>query len=65
MTETKIESQKVLRLALEDGKHVLKNTVDGVEITISFAEEEPARNAKEACLSIITNQYQNRTVSAS
>lgn len=65
MEEQRITSDKGLRLAMENGKHVLKNTVNGVEITISFAEEEPARNAKEACLSIISNQYQDRAVGAS
>ena len=30
--------------------------------TIFFAAEEPARNAKEACLSIIGRQYESRAV---
>ena len=58
-TETKIQPVKGLHLAIENGKPVLKNNVNGVEITVSFAEEEPARNAKEACLDIISRQYCN------
>lgn len=57
MNEPKIQPIKGLHLAMEDGKPVLKNFVNDVEVTISFAEEEPARNAKEACLSIISRQY--------
>jgi len=46
-----------LHLEMENGKPVLKNKVGDVEITISFAEKEPERNCKEACLGIITRQY--------
>ena len=59
MKEPKIQLKQGLHLAIENGNTVLKNYVDGVEITISFAEAEPARNAKEACLSIIGSQYEN------
>ena len=57
MNEGKIQPIKGLHLAMENGKPVLKNIVNDVEVTISFAEAEPARNAKEACLSIISRQY--------
>ena len=42
----------------ENDKTVLASS--GVDITIFLAEEEPARNTKEACLSIIGRQYENR-----
>ena len=45
-----------LRLTVENGEVVLKNNVNGAEITMHFAKEPPARNA--TCLSILTNQYQ-------
>ena len=57
MNEAKIQPIKGLHFSMEDGKPVLKNVVYDVEVTISFAEAEPARNAKEACLSIISRQY--------
>lgn len=62
MNEQKIQSMRGLRLAVENGKPVLKNICNEVEVTIFFAEEEPARNAKEACLSIIGRQYESRAV---
>ena len=46
----------------ENDKTVLASSIGGVDITIFFAEEEPARNAKEACLSIIGRQYESRAV---
>ena len=49
-------------MAVENGKPVLKNICNEVEVTIFFAEEEPARNAKEACLSIIGGRYSGREV---
>ena len=62
MNERKIQPVRGLHLAMENGKTVLKNICNEVEITIFFAEEEPTRNAKEACLSIIGRQYENRAV---
>ena len=62
MNEQKIQPVGGLHLAVENGKPVLKNICNEVEITIFFAEEEPTRNAKEACLSIIGRQYENRAV---
>lgn len=64
MNEQKIQPVRGLHLAVENGKTVLKNICNEVEITIFFAEEEPARNAKEACLSIIGRQYESRAVEA-
>lgn len=52
------KSETMNRLAEELGV----SRIGGVEITIFFAEEEPARNAKEACLSIIGRQYESRAV---
>lgn len=62
MNEQKIQPVRGLHLAVENGKTVLKNICNEVEITIFFAEEEPTRNAKEACLSIIGRQYESRAV---
>ena len=62
MNEQKIQPVRGLHLTAENGKSVLKNICNEVEITIFFAEEEPARNAKEACLSIIGRQYESRAV---
>ena len=62
MNEQKIQPVRGLHLAVENGKTVLKNICSEVEITIFFAEEEPARNAKEACLSIIGRRYSGREV---
>ena len=62
MNEQKIQPVRGLHLAVENGETVLKNICNEVEITIFFAEEEPARNAKEACLSIIGRQYESRAV---
>ena len=59
MEEKRLVPEKGLYLAMENGEMVLKNNVGGVELTMSFAKEEPARNAKEACLSIIGHQYAN------
>lgn len=58
MEEQNIKPVEGLRLVVENGEVVLKNNVNGAEITMHFAKEPPARNAKEACLSILTNQYQ-------
>ena len=60
MNEQKIQPVGGLHLAVENGKTVLKNICNEVGITILFAEEEPARNAKEACLSIIGRRYSDR-----
>ncbi len=57
-------NDRPLHLAKENDKTILASSIGGVEITIFFAEEEPARNAKEACLSIIGRQYESRTVEA-
>lgn len=57
-------TDRPLHLAKENDKTVLASSIGGVDITIFFAEEEPARNAKEACLSIIGRQYESRTVEA-
>ena len=48
-----------LRLAIDSttGAHILTGTLRGMDVTLSFADAEPARNAKEACLAIITDQY--------
>ena len=46
-------NDRPLHLAKENDKTVLASSIGGVDITIFFAEEEPARNAKEACLSTI------------
>lgn len=46
----------------QSGKYILKGIIHGMEATLSFADEEPARNAKEACLSIITDQYTDHAV---
>lgn len=48
-----------LRLAIDSttGAHILTGTLRGMDVTLSFADTEPTRNAKEACLSIITDQY--------
>ena len=62
MNEQKIQPVGGLHLAVENGNSVLKNICNEVEDTIFFAEEEPARNAKEACLSIIGRQYESRAV---
>ena len=62
MNEQKIQPVRGLHLTAENGKTVLKNICNEVEITIFFAEEEPARNAKEACLSIIGGRYSGREV---
>lgn len=56
------DNNRPLRLVKENDRLVLASTVGGVDITIFFAEEEPARNAKEACLSIIGRQYESRAV---
>ena len=64
MNEQKIQPERGLHLTAENGKTVLKNICNEVDITIFFAEEEPARNAKEACLSIIGRQYESRAVEA-
>ena len=62
MDKPKIQPVKGLKLVMENGKTILKNKVGDVEISIMFAENEPVRNAKEACLSIISHQYcENRT----
>lgn len=55
-------TDRPLRLVKENDQLVLASTVGGVDITIFFAEEEPARNAKEACLSIIGRQHESRAV---
>ena len=55
MNEQKIQPVRGLHLAMENGKTVLKNICNEVEITIFFAEEE-------ACLSIIGRQYESRAV---
>ena len=57
-------SDRPLHLTKENDKTVLVSSIGGVDITIFFAEEEPARNAKEACLSIIGRQYESRAVEA-
>ena len=57
-------TDRPLHLAKENDKTVLASSIGGVDITIFFAEEEPARYAKEACLSIIGRQYESRTVEA-
>ena len=49
-------------MAVENGNSVLKNICNEVEDTIFFAEEEPARSAKEASLSIIGSRYSDREV---
>lgn len=47
-----------LRLEIDStGAHILTGTLRGMAVTLSFADTEPTRNAKEACLSIITDQY--------
>mgnify|MGYP001659368217 CR=1 FL=1 len=56
------DNNRPLRLVKENDQLVLASTVGGVDITIFFAEEEPARNAKEACLSIIGRQHESRAV---
>ena len=56
------DNTRPLRLVKENDQLVLASTVGGVDITIFFAEEEPARNAKEACLSIIGRQHESRAV---
>lgn len=56
------DNNRPLRLVKENDRLILASTVGGVDITIFFAEEEPARNAKEACLSIIGRQYESRAV---
>ena len=53
-------NDRPLHLAKENDKTVLVSSIGGVDITIFLAEEEPARNTKEACLSIIGRQYENR-----
>lgn len=55
-------NDRPLHLAKENDKTILASSIGGVEITIFFAEEEPARNAKEACLSIIGRRYSGREV---
>ena len=55
-------NDRPLHLAKENDKTVLASSIGGVDITIFFAEEEPARNAKEACLSIIGRRYSGREV---
>lgn len=55
-------NDRPLHWAKENDKTVLASSIGGVDITIFFAEEEPARNAKEACLSIIGRQYESRAV---
>ena len=55
-------NDRPLHLAKENDKTVLASSIGGVDITILFAEEEPARNAKEACLSIIGRLYESRAV---
>ena len=57
-------NDRLLHLAKGNDKTVLASSIGGVEITIFFAEEELARNAKEACLSIIGRQYESRAVEA-
>ena len=56
--EIKDPNEGRLHLEMEDGKPVLKNRVNGAEITLHFSEEEPPRNCKEAVLSILTHQYE-------
>ena len=56
------DNNRPLRLVKENDRLILASTVGGVDITIFFADEEPARNAKEACLSIIGRQYESRAV---
>ncbi len=52
-----------LRLALDNtGAYILTGTLCDMEVTLSFADTEPTRNAKEACLSIITDQYTNHMI---
>ena len=48
-----------LRLEIDSttGTHILTGTLRGMAVTLSFADTEPVRNAKEACLAIITDQY--------
>ena len=55
-------NDRPLHLAKENDKTVLASSIGGVDIPIFLAEEEPARNAKEACLSIIGRQYESRAV---
>ena len=55
-------NDRPLHLAKENDKTVLASSIGGVDITIFFAEEEPARNAKEACLSIIGRRYSSKEV---
>ena len=62
MNEQKIQPVGGLHLAVENGNSVLKNICNEVEDTIFFAEEEPARSAKEASLSIIGSRYSDREV---
>ena len=57
-------NDRPLHLAKENDKTVLASCIGCVENTIFFAEEEPARNAKEACLSIFGRQYESRAVEA-
>lgn len=42
MNEQKIQPVRGLHLAVENGKIILENICNEVEITIFFAEEEPA-----------------------
>ena len=47
-----------LRLTLDNtGAHILTGTLCGLDVTLSFADTEPVRNVKDACLAIITDQY--------
>lgn len=55
-------NDRPLHLAKENDKTILASSIGGVDITIFFADEEPARNAKEAFLSIIGRQYESRAV---
>lgn len=56
-------NDRPLHLAKENDKTVLASSIGGVDITIFFAEEEPARNAKEACLSKRTVCRSNKSQS--
>ena len=52
-----------LRLEIDStGAHILIGTLRGMAVTLSFADTEPTRNAREACLSIITDQYTDHAV---
>ena len=46
----------------KSGKPILTGLICGMEVTLSFAETEPAYNTKEICLAILTDRYAGHAV---